>query len=112
LCQRAVIINHGAVVLNESMKNLKYNYLNQKLIDVKFKEPVAVNLPGIVKLKEKEDVKGTSLAYAAKIEVDTKRQNLQQIVGQIFSLGEVADITISDQPLEEIIAAIYTGTKD
>jgi ABC-2 type transport system ATP-binding protein len=36
LCRRAIIINHGEVVLNESIKNLKHNYLNKKIIDIKY----------------------------------------------------------------------------
>ncbi len=112
LCQRAIIINHGTIVLNESVKNLKYSYLNKKIIDVKFNEPVNLELPGIIKLKEKEVATTlSSLTYAAKLQIDTKKQSLQQVVSQLFSLGDVADITISDRPLEEIIAAIYTGAK-
>ena len=104
LCKRAIIINHGVIVLNESVKNLKYNYLNKKIISVKYDAKVAIELPGIVKLKEKD--------YAAKIEVDTTRQNLAQIVSQLMNLGTVLDITISDQPMEEIIAAIYTRPRE
>ncbi len=116
LCRRAIIINHGAVVLNESVKNLKYNYLNYKIIAVKYSRPVSIQIPGIVKLKEKEyetaAISGESMEYAAKIAVDTKKQNLQHVVNQLMGLGEVLDITISDQPLEEIITAIYTAAPE
>ena len=37
LCKRAIVINHGQLVLDESIKNLKYNYLNKKIIEIKFK---------------------------------------------------------------------------
>ena len=67
-----------------------------------------IDLPGLVKLKEKEAGTGGEWGYAAKLEVDTRTQNLAQVVAQLLTCGEVADITIADQPLEEIIAAIYT----
>jgi ABC-2 type transport system ATP-binding protein len=115
LCRRAIIINNGTVVLNDSVNNLKHNYLNKKLIDVRFNEPVTIDLPGIIKLKgdqEGNHITSSNKTFAAKIEVDTQKQNLQQVVAEICSLGEVADINISDLPLEEIIAAIYTQSKE
>lgn len=100
LCNRAIIINHGTIVLDESIKTLKYCYLNQKIIDVKYSDSVEINIPGIKKLKDK--------GYAIKIAVDTKTQNLHPIMESLMMAGNVLDITISDRPLEEIIADIYT----
>ena len=40
LCKRVIIINHGRIVLDDSMEHLKYNYLNKKIIEVKMKEKV------------------------------------------------------------------------
>ena len=41
------------------------------------------------------------------IEVDTRVQRIEAVVSQIVASCAVADITIQDPPLEEIIAAIY-----
>jgi ABC-type uncharacterized transport system, ATPase component len=101
MCRRAIIINHGTIVLDESLKNLKYNYLNRKIIDVKYSKKVDLNIPGVVKEKD----------YSAKIEVDTEKQNLQKVMENLFSLGSVVDITVSDRPLEEIISSIYRCTE-
>lgn len=103
LCNRAMIINHGSVVLNDSIKNLKYNYLNKKIIDVKYDETVNVDLPGVEIIKDK--------GYAIKIAVDTKTCNLHNVIEKLMSFGNVLDITISDRPLEDIIASIYTSHK-
>ena len=35
LCKRVIIINDGKVVMDDTMDNLKYNYLNKKIIEVK-----------------------------------------------------------------------------
>jgi ABC-2 type transport system ATP-binding protein len=100
------MINHGQVVLDESIKYLKYNYLNQKLISVRYQEPVTLRLPGVTVVKEDRNESG--LSYAAKLRVDTQTRNLAEVIAQLLGQGAVADITISDRPLEEIIAAIYT----
>src|SRR5690606_24294820 len=117
LCHRAIIINHGRIVLNENMKNLKYSYFHKKVISVKYRNRVVIDLPGVSAIKEKDLAAaggGTTAAYAAKVEVDTEKRPLQQVVYELMGLGEVLDINISDQPLEEIIAEIYKsqGVKD
>ena len=40
LCKRVIIINNGDIVLDDSMENLKYHYLDKKIIEVKMKEKV------------------------------------------------------------------------
>ncbi len=99
VCKRVIIINHGEVVLDESVKTLKYSYLQKKIISVKYSEKTKVDIPGVDKIRESD--------YAARIEVSTSRRPLREVVAELMGLGEVVDITISDQPLEEIIAGIY-----
>ncbi|MFA5523105.1 MAG: ATP-binding cassette domain-containing protein [Tissierellales bacterium] len=99
MCKRVMIINHGEVVLDESVKNLKYNYLNQKIIEIKYMEPVEINIPNIKVLKHKE--------YAAKVEVDSSICDIDNVIGELMKIGKVADITISEPPMEDIISNIY-----
>jgi ABC-2 type transport system ATP-binding protein len=100
LCKRAVIINHGKIVLDNPVKNLKYGYLKQKIIDVKFSE--AVDLSGVAGLKILK-CKGPSL----KLEVEAGEENLHQVMALLIRAGNIVDLTISDIPMEAIIAAIY-----
>lgn len=99
LCKRAIIINHGEVVLNESIKNLKYNYLNKKEIHIKYNQPVSVDNPDINIIKNKGD--------ALKVQVDTSKQDIEEVLTMLIKCGKVNDITISEAPLEEIISHIY-----
>ena len=45
LCKRVIIINNGQMVLNDTMANLKYNYLNKKIIEVRLKD--SIDLDGV-----------------------------------------------------------------
>ena len=36
LCKRVIIVNSGKIILDDSMENLKYHYLNKKIIEVDF----------------------------------------------------------------------------
>ncbi|SHI94597.1 ABC-2 type transport system ATP-binding protein [Clostridium amylolyticum] len=103
LCKRAIIINHGEVVLNEKIKSLKYDYLNKKVIHIKYQEEV--NLEGISAniIKNKGN--------AVKVQVDTSREDIEEVLTTLIKCGRVNDITISEPPMEEIISHIYLQNK-
>lgn len=100
LCRRAMVIDHGTVIMDESVKKLKYDYLNKKVIAVRYTEPAELpRIEGVSVIK--------AAANAAKLEVDTRATNIGAIMQVIGNAGTVADITISDPPMEEIIAEIF-----
>ena len=99
LCKRVIIINNGQVVLDDSMDNLKYHYLNKKIVEVKTREKVNLDdEPGITILKDK--------GYNLKIEVDTQKRSVTDAI-KLLNPDNIVDINISNIPLEEIISNIY-----
>ena len=99
LCKRVIIINNGQIVLDDSMENLKYHYLNKKIVEVKMKEKVNLeDEEGITILKDK--------GYNLKIEVDTTKKNVTDAI-KLLNPDNIIDINISNIPLEEIISNIY-----
>ena len=103
LCKRVIIINDGKVVLDDSMSNLKYNYLNKKIIEVKMKEKVNLsNEDGITVLKDK--------GYSLKLSIDVSKKSVSDVI-KMLDTDKIIDINISNEPLENIIANIYKGSK-
>ncbi len=103
LCKRVIIINNGQVVLDDSMENLKYHYLNKKIVEVKMKERVSFNdEEGINVLKDK--------GYNLKVEVDITKRSVTDII-KLLNPDNIIDINISNVPLEEIISSIYKKGK-
>ena len=101
VCKRVIIINNGKIVLDDSMKNLKYHYLNKKIVDV--------NLKKNVKIKEKDGIKVIKAKDTLyKIEVDMNKTTIDELMG-LFSTEDLQDISISSTPLEDIIKDIYRG---
>lgn len=101
VCKRVIIINDGKIVLDDSVKNLKYHYLNKKIVEV--------NLVKNVKLPEKDGIKilkAKDTLY--KIEVDMNKTSMDELLG-LFKADDLQDITISSTPLEDIIKDIYRG---
>ena len=99
LCKRVIIINKGQVVLDDTMENLKYHYLNKKIIDVKMKEKINLDeVDGINILKDKD--------YNLKLEVDLKKKSISDAI-KLLNPDSIIDINISNVPLEQIISNIY-----
>jgi len=100
LCSRAVIINHGRIVLDNSIKSLKYGYLHKKIIDVKFDTMTdRSRLDGLNITK--------SNGLAMKLEADAKVESIQEVMLKLMQAGNIVDVTISDIPMEKIISDIY-----
>lgn len=101
VCKRVIIINNGKIVLDDSMRNLKYHHLNKKIVEV--------NLNKNVKIKEKDGIKVLKAKDTLyKIEVDMNKTTMDELMG-LFKADDLQDITISSEPLEEIIKDIYRG---
>ena len=99
LCKRVIIINSGQVVLDDTMENLKYHYLNKKIVEAKMKERINLDAEdGITILKDK--------GYNLKIEVDTQKRSVADAL-KLLNPDNIVDINISNMPLEDIISAIY-----
>ena len=99
LCKRVIIVNKGQIVLDDTMDNLKYHYLNKKIIDAKMKEKINLDSEeGITVLKDKD--------YNLKLEVDLKKKSISDAI-KVLDPDKIVDINISNVPLEQIISEIY-----
>ena len=101
LCRRVVVINHGKVMFDDSLAAMRQQFLrNMKRISLKLFSPLpAVQLPG-VRVVHQDD-------YELAVELDTSQVPIESAVAALMDGARVADISIEDPPLEDIIAAMY-----
>lgn len=106
LCKRVVIVNHGEIVLDDTVNALRRDFMKNREIDLKLASPFddRLQLPGVHVIKAK--------GYGVKIGVDTAQTPIDAVVGEILRAYQVQDITIQNPPMEEIIAAIYRGRSE
>lgn len=103
LCKRVIIVNDGHIVLDDSMENLKYHYLNKKIVEAKMNTKINLDEEdGITILKDKD--------YNLKIEVDLTKKTISDAI-KLLDPDKIIDINISNTPLETIISSIYQGSK-
>lgn len=104
LCKRIIIINNGIIVYDGPISKIKKDYLTHKHLDVKFN-----------KLDKKFKLKGCKVMdeseYELKLELDTKKQTIKNVVNHLITEFDVADIIVQDPPIEEIIQKIYKEKK-
>ncbi len=101
LSKRVIVINHGRIIFDDRTSALKRQYMTQKIIDVRFSEPLegAFALPHVTTLKQ-----GT---YGVKLSFNSQDVPVEQVIQQVIATKPCLDITITDPPLEEIIREIY-----
>ena len=101
LCKRVIIVNHGQIVYEDKVSNLKRKHLTTKLVEVRYAEqvPAGFSLQGVEILKVGK--------YGVKLKFDTTQTPVDSVMARLSEAGELVDITISDPPLEEVIAKIY-----
>ena len=82
VCRRAIVIDHGVIILDQPVKKLRV--------------PEGVVLEKAGKM-------------GARLSVDTRICPIDEAMRWIISQGGVADLTVEDPPMEEIISTIFTG---
>ena len=125
VCRRAIVINHGEVILDTPVARLKREYLRVKTVDLLLEEAAEQLLKvdgesGAQRLhvqsatsihEELLDTSGVRVmkakGHGLKLEIDTARTPLEPVIAAIMQRCHIVDMTIANPPMEEIIADIY-----
>lgn len=125
VCRRAIVINHGEVILDTPVARLKREYLRVKTVDLLLEEPAQqllkvdgasgeqhLSVQSATSIHEELlDTGGVRVmkakGHGLKLEIDTARIPLEPVIAAIMQRCHIVDMTIADPPMEEIIADIY-----
>jgi ABC-2 type transport system ATP-binding protein len=100
VAERVVIVNHGSIIYDDAVATMRRKLLATKLIDVGLSERVeALSLPGVTVVEH--------TATAARLVVDTATRSVRDVLDVLLDTWPVADISVVDPPLEDVIAEIY-----
>jgi len=100
VCDRIILINKGKIVVDDSVKSIKKQYLKNKVITMKSEEKLEWRPhPAISLINEMDSF--------YKFEIDLNLMNPQEAVRYFAQNYRFTDIVIEDPPLEGIIKGIY-----
>jgi ABC-2 type transport system ATP-binding protein len=100
LCRRAIVINHGRVILDEHVSVMKRDLLTHKTIKLEFVEPPATINVGGAAITERSGTRVT-------LSVNTASATIESVLAAIVGTYRIKDVTIEDPPMEDIISHIY-----
>ena len=102
VADRVVVINHGTIIYDDQVGRMRRSLLQTKLLEVRFEEPPgALVLDGVQVTSESETVYG--------LVVDTRRSSVREVLDELLDAYAIADISVVDPPLEQVISEIYEG---
>jgi len=102
LCRRAIVINHGRVILDQPVSVLKRDLLTRKTVKLELAEA------GAAKLLTAEGAEVlTRDGTRVTLSVDTATTSIETVLASIVGTYPIRDVTIEDPPMEEIISHIY-----
>jgi ABC-2 type transport system ATP-binding protein len=106
LCKRVIIVNHGQIVYEDKVSSLKRKFLTTKMVEVRYAQEISkgFSIDGVEILKVGH--------YGVKLKFDSTRTAVDSVLSRISEAGDIVDITISDPPLEEVIAKIYEQARE
>jgi ABC-2 type transport system ATP-binding protein len=99
VAERAIVINHGEVIYDDEVVAMRRALLATKIVDVGLTGPIDRPTFDGVRLLEHTD-------QSMKLVVETGRTDIRTVLDALLG-PHVADISVVDPPLEQVIAEIY-----
>jgi ABC-2 type transport system ATP-binding protein len=103
LCDRVIVIHKGTKIYDGALARLENSGGARKKI-IKFR-PVESTFPALVELAEDK----ASVSSDGEVTLHVPVDQVVAVSQRILAAGPVADITIEDVPLEDVIAELFTS---
>ncbi|MGY8768486.1 MAG: ABC transporter ATP-binding protein [Pirellulales bacterium] len=104
LCQRVVVIAGGEIIYDGSLTGIVDRFGGHKVVTLQFQDgrmpSDLARFGDVVEIVEPK----------AKIRVD--RKDIGNMLGAVLAQYELADVSVEDPPLEEVIAEVFLLTKE
>jgi len=100
LCDRVVLIDHGKVMFDGALDRVVEQFSASKIVEAKFSTPVDGDFSAL----------GTILEQSpCEIRIEAPRAKVPDVCRALLDRAPVADLTVSEPPIEEIIRQFFGG---
>ena len=100
ICKRIIIIDKGRIIKDESIEELKKEYLSEKIITITYEEDISD--------KQIEFEVMDQFDNKVILKVDTNKISMAEILEKFMKYGNIIDLEAIPVSLEEVIFDIYT----
>ena len=102
VAERVVVMNHGRIIYDDAVAAMRRTLLATKLVEVRLAAPAGpLALEGVT-VVEHDDTH-------ARLVVDTGRRSVRDVLDTVLDGWPVADISVTDPPLEQVITEVYNA---
>nr|WP_238651064.1 ATP-binding cassette domain-containing protein [Paenibacillus piscarius] len=107
LCKRLIIIDHGAIIYDGTLSEVKARFAATRVIFFQVRE----SMPELYQLLEQtpglklEQQSGKEFSVA----FDRHEYSASEVVSKVMNYGEVLDFRMEDTQIEHVIKAVYDG---
>jgi ABC-2 type transport system ATP-binding protein len=99
-----IVIHRGRILWDGALSELRRRYLKQKRITLFCdRESITLSLPGVQVV--------TSANYQTELLVELERTTIGAVVDAASRATVLRDLAIEDQPLDEVIRALYADAE-
>jgi ABC-2 type transport system ATP-binding protein len=105
ICERVIVIDHGAIILDLPLEQLRSRFLGPRAIVLVTNEASPVfSHPGVAVIAAE--------SYRLTLSVDTSLARVDQVIAAALERLQVRDLVVEETPLEEVVKAIYRSEAD
>jgi ABC-2 type transport system ATP-binding protein len=100
LCEQVTIINHGKIVYDDKTEQLKSQYSNIKIVEIKLQEPINTNQLNGWQMEHIDPL-------TVRMIIDMDKTNFKAEISSIMNLLPVKDLNFQSVDIETMIKNIY-----
>lgn len=101
LCERAIVINKGAVIHDGPLEDIVDRFSQHKIIELHFgvnSAPTGIDRYGVV-LEDRGPM----------IRLQVEKQKVSAVLSKVLADYDIDDVSVSERPLEDVIAELFSS---
>lgn len=100
LCERVILIDHGRLMFDGPLAEIVERFAANKIIEAKFAKSTEADFSGLGTILEQK---------ADSVRIETPRAKVAEVCRALFDRATLADLTVTEQPIEETIRQVFGG---
>jgi ABC-2 type transport system ATP-binding protein len=110
LCERVIVIHHGTLLYDGGLPGLVTRFSPHKTIVVEFEEGESVDAATVAGFAGEDGEVVEESPFGLTLRVP--KAETARVTGQVLAQVRVADLTVEDPPIEEVIERVFSAGQD